>query len=124
MLHECAIMVPKRYRKGMETDLTDNACLYVVSYMPNPPRTNIGGFANRMTQFSEWWHYLDYTWLIVATDTANQIYEQLKEYLQATDFILILELRTPFSCAGWLPGEAWEWIRKHPVLTKTRRAKK
>lgn len=83
--------------------------LYFVSYTLRPPRVN-KELLNELMQFPDWWHYLDYTWLIATTETADELYNRLAEHLHDTDFIVILEIRGDFTYQGWLPQGAWDWI--------------
>lgn len=58
-----------------------------------------------------WWHYFDNTWMIIADEGANGIYEKLKPFLDADINILIIEVGKDRQ--GWLPKKAWEWIRNN-----------
>jgi hypothetical protein len=59
--------------------------------------------------FGNWWHYLSGTWLIATDRTADEIFARLEPFIDDQLYILIAELGTDFS--GWLPRDAWDWIR-------------
>ncbi len=49
------------------------------------------------------------TWLIRTSKTPEQVFEVLKPRLGEKDYLLIVEIGKTRS--GWLPADAWEWIR-------------
>ncbi len=83
--------------------------LYVVSYTLQPPRI-ILPLVTELQSNPDWAHYLDSTWLIATTETAQQLYERLGKHLTVLDFILIIEIKRNSSRFGYLPKDAWEWL--------------
>jgi len=61
---------------------------------------------------SNWWHFLDSTWLVSTSLTVNQASERIKAVVDSGDHYLILNV-TGDSSQGWLPQEAWDWIHKY-----------
>jgi hypothetical protein len=61
---------------------------------------------------STWWHYLESTWLVATTRTADAASAALLPHIDKNDRLLVLNI-TGDAYQGWLPAEAWEWIRKH-----------
>lgn len=59
-----------------------------------------------------WWHHLESTWLIKTGISPNEVFSRLKKYLDSNDRMLVIDI-TNASRQGWLPAEAWEWIKKH-----------
>lgn len=58
---------------------------------------------------SSWWHYLSSTWLLSTIRTPNEVAAALKPYMGAQDFLLVGEFGASYN--GWLPTEAWDWIK-------------
>ena len=58
---------------------------------------------------SSWWHYLSSTWLLSTTLSVKQVADNLKPYMGASDFLLVGEFGANYN--GWLPREAWDWIK-------------
>lgn len=60
---------------------------------------------------SAWWHYLTNTWLVATEMDANSFANSLVPYITTDDSLLVMEVRGWGQ--GWLPVEAWDWIRLH-----------
>jgi hypothetical protein len=58
-----------------------------------------------------WWHYLESTWLVVSDKTADDLWSLIQSQIGPKDRILIVRLTNDYS--GFLPDEAWDWIREH-----------
>lgn len=66
-----------------------------------------------------WWHYIDNTYVLIVEGNVNAA--AISEYVKKIDpkrkfFVCELNLK---DHAGWLPKEAWEWIKKqlrYPVI--------
>lgn len=58
-----------------------------------------------------WWHHLKNTWLINTTMNANQIYSELSRHILPNDRLLIIQISNTSDYQGYLPQEAWDWIR-------------
>jgi hypothetical protein len=65
-----------------------------------------------LQKLGHWCHYFDKTWLIQTNATADEIYNQLTPLFNEDERLLILEVRPPAMYQGWLPQEAWDWIRQ------------
>jgi len=64
-----------------------------------------------LQKVGEWCHYFDTTWLVQTNLTADDIYNQLALVFNQDERLLILEVKPPAMYQGWLPDEAWSWIR-------------
>jgi hypothetical protein len=84
--------------------------VYVVSYDLRKPGKNYTGLIEQLQHSPRWWHYLASTWLISTSEGASQLYNRLAPHLDRGDSILIIEAGNRIQ--GWLPKDAWEWIRK------------
>lgn len=61
---------------------------------------------------SEWWHYIEDTWIVKSHLTATQIAQKLYPHILRTDYLLVIEVAGN-SLDGWLPKEAYDWLRKN-----------
>ena len=87
--------------------------IYNVSYDLRRPGQSYQNLYRELKQSPVWWHYLDSTWLIATGESADVLWERLQPHVDANDFILIAEITANYS--GWLPEEAWAWIRRVQV---------
>jgi len=54
---------------------------------------------------------LESTWLIVTSETPDEIWQRLAPHIDKNDYLLIIEVRN--NAQGWLPRDAWDWIDKN-----------
>ncbi|MFQ6676532.1 MAG: hypothetical protein ACE5LH_09360 [Fidelibacterota bacterium] len=85
--------------------------VYVVSYELRGARRDYRRLYDELRNSSGWWHYLGSTWLISTDESANELYERLATAIGSNDGLLIIEAGR--TRQGWLPEEAWAWIREH-----------
>ena len=84
----------------------------LISYDLNKPGQNYDKLYAKIKELRTWWHYLDSTWIVVSALTPSQAFERLKPVLDKSDSVLIVNV-TGDSYSGWLPQDAWDWLRKH-----------
>jgi hypothetical protein len=84
--------------------------VYVVSYDLRKPGRDYKGLFDELQASPGWWHFLEATWLIATSQSANELYDRLRVHLDGSDSILIIQAGTDMQ--GWLPKEAWEWIQR------------
>ncbi|SEK17584.1 hypothetical protein [Parapedobacter koreensis] len=85
--------------------------VYIVSYDLNKGGQDYEGLYKELKNSPSWWHYLDSTWLISTSETAEQLYARIGKHIDKNDYALTIEVRRNYE--GWLPKKAWEWIREH-----------
>ena len=85
--------------------------VYVVSYDLRKPGRDYKGLFDELQVSPSWWHYLESTWLIVTTESANELYNRLRTHLDQDDSILVIQAGADRQ--GWLPKKAWEWIDRN-----------
>lgn len=85
--------------------------VYVVSYDLNKSGQDYVGLHNELKNSTSWWHYLDSTWLIYTSESADQLYDRIGKYIDKNDYVLVIEVRSNYS--GWLPQKAWDWIKSY-----------
>ena len=85
--------------------------VYCVSYDLNKTGQKYNALIEELKESPSWWHYLDSTWLIYTSETADQLSARLLKHTDQNDRLLIIKVVREYQ--GWLTEEAWEWIREH-----------
>jgi hypothetical protein len=85
--------------------------VFAICYQLRAPLKNYSLFYEAIKKSPKWWHFLDATWLIYTSETAEQIRNRLIPHIDKGDSLLIIEVRR--NCDGWLVKEAWDWINQH-----------
>lgn len=83
--------------------------VYVVSYDLNKSDKDYNDLYKVLKKYS-YIHYLDSTWLIETSESSTQIYDKLKPYIDKNDYILVIQAQNNYW--GWLPNDAWDWLKK------------
>ena len=56
-------------------------------------------------------HYIDTLWIIESSLSADSISTQLIPLIdQSIDYLLVIRIASDYQ--GWLPKDAWEWMRQ------------
>lgn len=85
---------------------------YVISYDPTKGiPSNFHNAIQNSNYISTWWHYLPSTYIVVSTHAASTIQDELCAKVPGQQFLIIKADSSAFG--GWLPKDAWEWIRQH-----------
>jgi hypothetical protein len=66
---------------------------------------------DELQRSTKWWHYLNSTWLVVRYETLVEFAPLLRSHLVTADRMLIVPAKGPAD--GWLPQDAWQWIREN-----------
>lgn len=61
---------------------------------------------------SNWWHYLESTWLIQTNISPDECAKRLRQAMDDDDFLLVVDI-TRQQRQGWLPSKAWDWIKQY-----------
>jgi len=86
--------------------------LHLISYNIRENR-DTNAFYNAIQNSGIWWHYFETTWIVRSDENSNQIYERLSPFVGTTvEYLLIVKI-DPNDEQGWLPQEAWDWIRNN-----------
>lgn len=84
---------------------------FAINYDLKKPGSNYDGLHAEIKKTKLWWHYLGSTWLVITDETVEQISARLRAQIDASDFMLIIEVRK--NADGWMPQEAWDWIKTY-----------
>lgn len=63
---------------------------------------------------SNWWHYLESTWIVATDISVNECVKRLRQTMDDNDNLLVVNI-TGQERQGWLPSKAWDWIKQHDV---------
>lgn len=85
---------------------------YMIGYDLNKPLQNYEGLISAIKTYGTWWHHLDSTWLIVTDDTATQVRNKLKPYLDANDELLVATVSAPAAWTGF-NDKGSEWLKNN-----------
>ncbi|HWY09059.1 MAG TPA: hypothetical protein VNY24_19505 [Candidatus Acidoferrales bacterium] len=86
--------------------------LLLVTYDLKTPNHDYSPLFLAIKQSStKWWHYLNNTWLIKTNGDANGVGRGLLKHITSSDRILVIEVSGIGQ--GWLPEDAWAWIRQN-----------
>jgi len=84
---------------------------YCVCYDLKTPSRDYTPLFEAIKKSMKWWHYLESTWIIITSETPNDVWDRLGKAIDKNDFLLIIEVRD--NIQGWLPKEAWDWIHEN-----------
>jgi hypothetical protein len=85
--------------------------LYMVGYDLDKPGQNYSDLIAAIKTYGTWWHHLDSTWLIVTDDSAIQVRDYLKQYLDSNDKLLVAVIGAPAAWYGF-GNKGSEWLSK------------
>lgn len=84
---------------------------YVVCYDLQNPVAHYKPLVEELQSSYRWWHYLEATWIVLRYETLVELEPKLVKLISPPDRLLVLPAKGPG--AGWLPGEAWQWIQEN-----------
>jgi hypothetical protein len=84
---------------------------YIISYDLKQPANQYKPFFEELKRSPYWWHYLTSTWIILRYETLVELAPKLRPLIFKNDRLLIQPAKGPSD--GWLPKEAWDWLRQY-----------
>jgi hypothetical protein len=83
-------------------------CVYMVGYDLNKPTQNYKDLIDALKAYGTWWHHLDSTWIIETDQTASAIRDNLAQYLDSNDELLVAAISAPGAWKGFNDkGSSW-----------------
>ena len=58
-----------------------------------------------------WWHHFSNVWIINTSLSMNQVHNNLIPNISTLDRIMLIEIKENYQ--GWLPQEAWDWLKSN-----------
>jgi hypothetical protein len=81
----------------------------IITFAHRSPLTDYGPFFNAIkNNGSQWWHYMDSTWIVVTSYSPTEFAQLLYPHIDSDDRLLVARLSGDYQ--GWLPADAWEWL--------------
>lgn len=62
-----------------------------------------------------WWHYLESFWIISSSKTLDYWRDFLRNEINSGDRFIVIEI-SEGKTDGWLPQDAWDWIKKNTCI--------
>lgn len=85
---------------------------YVIGYDLNDPGQDYDNLFDAIKDYGTWWHHLDSTWIIKTTDSASEIRDNLKQYKDSNDELLVAKLSGAWASAG-IDSDGTDWLYDH-----------
>ena len=83
--------------------------ILIINYELKTPFKDYAPFyAAIKSNATEWWHFMDNTWLVATSYSADQFAKLLYPHIVNTDHLLVMKVQKEYQ--GWLPKEAWDWL--------------
>jgi hypothetical protein len=89
--------------------------IYAVNYDLKAPGRDYAGLYDAIKGCGEWWHYLGSTWLVDTRLNADAVWQRLAPHVDENDYMLVIGVTACWQ--GWLPEDAWKWIRGRIAAT-------
>lgn len=83
---------------------------YAICYDLNSPGQDYEELFEAIKAYGTWWHKLDSTWIIVSSDSTETILNNLKQYIDGNDKLLVLKLSGAWYGIGF---DDYEWLHDH-----------
>ncbi len=83
---------------------------YIVTYDLEQPVEKYAPFFEELRRSYKWSHYIKNTWIVLRYDTLVELGSKLRSSIFQSDRLLIMPAKGPAE--GWLPQDAWQWIRE------------
>ena len=86
--------------------------IYCIAYDLNSPGGDYTELTNAIKEYWTWWHHLDSTWFIKTEATAAEIRDNLGQYIDKNDELLIFWVW--HSWAGkWFSEKGYDWLKNN-----------
>ena len=83
--------------------------VYLVAFNLRKRRHNYDMFFATL-QVDNWFNFFDNAWLISTDKTGQQLADRLNMYITTEDYLLVIRVTADYH--GWLPQEAWDWLKE------------
>lgn len=84
---------------------------YMIGYDLNAPGKDYTKLIEKIKSLgSNWWHYLDSTWIVKHDGPATAIRDALKPYLDANDELVVAKLTGEAAWSGF-DEKSSKWLR-------------
>ena len=88
---------------------------YSINYDLKQPGRDYSGLYKAIKSCGESLHPLGSTWLVDSNLDADAIWDRISPHVDENDFALVIGVTNDYQ--GWLPEDAWEWIKSRSFRT-------
>lgn len=81
----------------------------IIGYDLNKPGQDYSELISAIKKYSDWWHYLDSTWIVKTNLSVVEVLDGLRRYLDKGDEMLAIDISNrPAAWVGFdAKGDAW-----------------
>jgi hypothetical protein len=91
--------------------MTDRTYMLTVDLLdPTLDLDALKEFIKTTPLFDNWWNHIPGVFLVVSSDSASTISENVRKYTHEAR-LLVIEVNT-LESDGWLTEKGWKWIRR------------
>ena len=83
--------------------------VYSINYDLHSPGQDYDELYEAIKDLGPWWHCLESVWLVDTSSSATDICDELKQYLDSNDEILVTRLSGSWAARG-LSEECNDWL--------------
>jgi hypothetical protein len=83
--------------------------VYSINYDLHSPGQEYEDMHEAIKGFGAWWHHLESTWLVDTSSSASDIRDELKQYLDSNDELLVTRLSGNWASWG-IKDSGNEWL--------------
>ena len=85
---------------------------YIVDYGLVNPDKNHPRLSKAIKEKNHYWHILEFTWIIDASESASQIYEYLENNIDQNDRLFVCQLAGDAALAEGFSDKGTEWLER------------
>ena len=85
--------------------------VYSITYDLNTPGRDYNSLYEEIKALGAWAHYLESTWFVDSSLTADSIRDKLIKVMDNNDTLFVAKVTSDYS--GWLTQKAWDWLKQH-----------
>ena len=85
--------------------------VYVIGYDLNKPGQDYSDLFEALKSYGTWWHHLDSTWIVVTDQSAARVRDNLKQYMDKNDELLVATIGAPAAWSGF-DDKGSQWLKE------------
>jgi hypothetical protein len=86
--------------------------LFLVTFSLRNPNKDYSQFLVTLRgNAQQWWHFIEQSCVVTTFHDVDTYSKLLLPHIEKTDSLLVVEI-TPNQFQGWLPKEAWDWLKQ------------
>lgn len=82
----------------------------MIGYDLNAAGQRYEDLIEKLKSLGAWWHHLDSTWLLKTSLTAKQMRDELKQYLDSNDELLVIDVTGQSWASQGFSERANSWL--------------